>query len=760
MTKSLQLFVMMLLANITVLFAQNETEPADKTLSPYFLVLSDNPAVDQLPLKSTSAQVNIVGVIADVTITQVYKNEGKNTLEAIYTFPASTNAAVYSMEMTIGTRTIVAQIKEKQKAREEYEQAKQEGHRASLLEESRPNVFQMNVANIASGDEIKVVMKYTELLIPEAGTYKFIYPTVVGPRYSNKNAEGAVQEDKFVESPYQKKGEEPFINFHISTYISAGMPIQNVVCNTHKVNITYPQTSAAQVDLDKSETKAGNRDFVLEYRLSGGSIESGLLLFNHQDENFFLLMVQPPKNVKPEDIPPREYIFIMDVSGSMQGYPVGLSKKLLRNLVVNLRPTDKFNVLFFAGASTWLADASLDATTENVDKAMSLIDQQTGAGGTELLPAFQRALALPRSSESLSRSVVIITDGYVDVEKEVFDLIRNNSDKTNVFAFGVGSSVNRYIIEGMAHVGGGEPMVVIKPENADEQAEKFRKYISSPVLTQIKANFGKFDVYDVNPLTVPDVLAERPVIIFGKYRGQAQGTITIKGFTGQKRYQSTFDVGTITPTDKNEALKYLWARERIKLLDDYNQLGADDARVKEVTDLGLKYNLLTAYTSFVAVDKTEVVDKNGQRTTVNQALPLPEGVENSAVGFDVGALGFGANGASGKAGSPPYDEYDSVILVFHKEVVIPSPMAEPVKKSVISNIESKIGSELSACLMSANALMDTLAVKVGADGKVKEINAKGKPITKELEACLKNIISLWNFSRFGLKNEWIFYIKF
>jgi len=166
-------------------------EGEDRTLSPYFFVKSDDPAVDRLPLKSTSAAVDITGVIADVRVTQVYKNEGKRTLEAIYVFPGSTRAAVYGMKMTIGDRTIVAKIREREQARKEYEQAKQQGKSASLLEQQRPNVFQMNVANIRPGDEIRVELSYTEMLTPESGEYQFVYPTVVGPRYSSRPAASA-----------------------------------------------------------------------------------------------------------------------------------------------------------------------------------------------------------------------------------------------------------------------------------------------------------------------------------------------------------------------------------------------------------------------------------------------------------------------------------------------------------------------------------------------------------------------------------------
>ena len=737
---------------LSTIFSSAQETQDDKTLSPYFLVLSDSLGLDQLPLKNTSAEVKIVGVIADVTITQVYKNEGKTRIEAIYTFPASTNAAIYYMEMTIGNRKIIAEIREKEKARKEYEEAKEEGKRASLLEQDRPNVFQMNVANIMPGDEIKVSMKYTELLIPESGIYKFIYPTVVGPRYSNKSATELAPQNRYVASPYQKEGELPFYKFDLNVFLSAGMPIQNIVSKTHKVNISYPQTKIAQVNLDKSEANAGNRDFILEYSLSGGEIGTGLLLYENKDEKFFLMMVQPPKKVKVEDIPPREYIFIMDVSGSMQGYPIDISKKLIRNLVVNLRPTDLFNVLVFAGSSGWISEVSLNATPENVDKAMTLIDQQQGGGGTELMPALQKAFALPRTSESLSRSFVIMTDGYVDIEKEAFDLIRNNSDKANTFAFGIGTSVNRYIIEGMAHVGMGMPLVVTEPSFADEQAEKFRKYISSPVLTQVQKVFSKFEVYDVEPLTIPDVLAERPVVIFGKYKGLAKGTITIKGYTGKKRYTSSFDVSTVKPNDKNSAIRYLWARERIRLLDDYNQLGSNDERVTEVTNLGLKYNLLTAYTSFIAIDNQVIIDSTGKMVTVNQALPLPDGVSNSAVGAEVdqGIMYFDKPLVEGLP--------DSIYIYFHKSILIDKNY--PGYVALKNDIEKKILSTLNPCLMVGNSMPDTITVKVGTNGKIIEIAFKGKAVEKTSEECIRKAILLWDFSQYNLNKEWIFHIEF
>ncbi len=607
-----------------------EMESADQTLSPYFFVKSDDPNLDQLPLKSTSAEVNIAGVIADVKVVQVYRNEGKRPLEAVYIFPASTRAAVYGMRMTIGDRTIVAKIGKREEARREYQKALEEGKSASLLEQQRPNVFQMNVGNLLPGDEIKVELSYTELLVPTEGVYEFVYPTVVGPRYSNQLEATAPVNDKWVKNPYFKQGQAPSYNFEITANLATGVPIQEASCASHKVNIHYDGPTRATIKLDDSEKSGGNRDYILKYRLAGGQIASGLLTYQHQDENFFLLMMQPPKRVAANQIPPREYIFIVDVSGSMHGFPLEISKKLLRDLIGGLQSHDKFNVVLFAGSASVMAEASVPATAENIQRAMRVIDEQRGGGGTELLPALQRALALPRALGS-SRTVVIATDGFVNVEAEVFDLIRQKLGEANMFAFGIGSSVNRHLIEGMARCGMGEPFIITNPNAASGEAEKFRQYVQTPVLARVRIDFGEFSAYALEPPAVPEVLAERPVIVFGKWRGTARGTIKLSGVTGEQAYTASLNVAEAQSSPAHSALRYLWARHRIALLSDYNALNDDPDRVEEVTNLGMQYNLLTAYTSFVAVD-SKVRKSDGQVTRIEQPLPLPEGVSDHAVG--------------------------------------------------------------------------------------------------------------------------------
>lgn len=607
-------------------------EPSiDKTLSPYFFVQGD-PSVDRLPLKDTHVEIAISGVIADVKVTQTYRNEGSRPINATYVFPASTRAAVYGMRMRIGDSVIVAKIKEREKAKQEFETAKKEGKSASLLEQERPNVFSMNLANLMPRDEVEIELRYTELLVPTDGVYEMVYPTVVGPRYSSQAESAAPSQDQFVKSPYLHQGQRPTSELHIKARIAAGVPIQELACTSHQIVPQWLSSGVAQVSLDDSDPLQGNKDFVLRYRLAGNQITSGLLLYQGPDENFFLYMAQPPQRVADDEIPPREYIFVVDVSGSMNGFPLDKSKQLLRDLIGRLRPTDLFNVVLFAGDSAVLSPESLEANPENIKRAIGLIEQQRGSGGTELLSAVKQAMSIPREPH-FSRSVVLVTDGYIDGEQGVFQYIRENLNHSNVFAFGIGSSVNRYLIEGVAKAGMGEPFIVSDPSEARSVANRFREYIQTPLLTDVQVTSVGFETYDVSPVQQPDLLAQRPIIVFGKWRGPIAGTIELRGKSGRGDYLSTFDVSQVQPDESNRALRYLWARSRIAELSDYGFGQPSDDAVKQITALGLKYSLLTQYTSFVAVME-KIRNTNGNAEDVEQPLPLPVGVSDLAVGSE------------------------------------------------------------------------------------------------------------------------------
>ncbi len=617
-----------------------------QSLAPYFAEPADpSKEKEGLPLESTSAEVRITGVIARVRVRQVYRNRGSKPIEALYVFPASTRAAVHGMRMRIGHRVVEAKIQRRAEARATYERAKREGRRTALLEQQRPNVFTMQVANIMPGEKVAVELDYSELLVPESSTYEFVYPVVVGPRYGG----GAdPKQDRWLANPYLKQGSPVPYRFDIQVRLDSPIGIKELVSPSHPVNVRFLSRNSAMVTL-KNPAGSGNRDFVLRYRLAGSRIETGVLAYEAGGEKFFLAMIEPPKRVARSTIPPREYIFVLDVSGSMYGFPLKTAKALVRQLLAGLRQTDYFNILFFAGGSAVLSQKSLRATPENVARAWQAVSSRRGGGGTELMAALRRAYRLPRPKRHISRSIVVITDGYVAVERQAFRFIRKHLNEANCFSFGIGSSVNRGLIEGMARAGLGEPFVVLKPAQASSVAARFVSYVKSPVLTDIRARFSGLRTTDVAPKQLPDLLAERPLVIYGRYTGPFRGVLEISGQTGAGPFRKRIQLLPSMVEPSHAAIRVLWARKWVETLSDQLAMLPRNQDLKQaITNLGLEYHLLTRYTSFVAVD-SQRVNRSGKLVSVSQPLPLPQGVSNFALG---GRAGYGGVALRRSRGRP------------------------------------------------------------------------------------------------------------
>ena len=648
-----------------------EEEDEEKLLAPYFVIQSEGADVstDYFPLKSTEVTTNINGVIAETYVVQTYVNEGDKPINAQYVFPTSSTATVHGMTMEIGSHRVTATIKEKEEAKEEYEEAKEEGKSASLLEQRRPNVFTMDVANVMPGDTARIELHYTELVATREGVCEFVFPTVVGPRYVTPEdadspaadaavpdremstegsqdgaADGPVAEedrpdttvtnddsaDGWAASPYLPEGVLLDSEYHITVNLSTGVPIADVSCKSHEIKVEQENGSQARITLADPEDYAGNRDFILKYRLTGESVESGLVLTETDSEKYFFLTVQPPERYTPDDIPPREYIFVLDVSGSMYGYPLDTAKDLIRSLATGLRDMDRFNLVLFSDDTYLLSTKSLAANSRNVQAAIDLIDEQEGGGGTSMLPALQTAVSVPMK-EDIARSVVIITDGYISNEDEIYDLINEKMDTASFFSFGIGCSVNDYLIKGIAQCGMGESFLVTDSEDAAQSAERFASYIEAPLMTGITVDYEGFDVYDVATSTPSILYAKKPLILFGKWRGEPIGTITVKGKAGGEDYVQEISVADSTVDTQDESIRYLWARTKLDQLAGYGSIRNDDSVKDEITKLGLDYNMTTPYTSFVAVVE-EIRNPEGEAEDVNQANPLPLQVSNLAVG--------------------------------------------------------------------------------------------------------------------------------
>lgn len=600
--------------------------------SPYFH-LGSPAEIEAFPLKKTSADVKIINSIASVTIEQTYINEGSKAIEAIYVFPGSTQAAINALEMKIGERIIVAKIAEKNQARTDYNQAKQDGKSATLLEQHRPNVFQMNVANILPGDVIQVTLRYTEFLEPVDGEYSFIFPTVVGPRYQGIDNPSTAGES-WNQNPYLKKDKAIPYEFQLTAGLHSAVPIASASCKSHDSNIQFLSKNNASIKLNKADE--GNRDFILKYRLQGSKIESGVLVYPHEKESYFLALIEPPAAPKQSEITPREFVFILDISGSMNGFPMETSKKLITEMIEGLSSQDYFNIMTFAGTSMIFSEKPAIASSSEKERALKFINSRTSGGGTELLPALKRVFALPKA-EGLSRSIVIATDGYVTVEKECFELIDKQSSLSNIHTFGIGSSVNRYLLEGMGKIGKGYHTVITDAKDASREANKFRKYIDTPLLTDIQISMSSNLKVDLEPSSITDLLAGRPILVCGKMDGLPSGKLSITGKNGKEKFSQTFDYSNAQISKEYEAIRMLYARKKISRLDDYTYLGKNKEQESEVLELGLKYGLLTAYTSFLAVD-SEVRNKDKQFAVVNQPLPLPYHVNEQAIGYPAPAL--------------------------------------------------------------------------------------------------------------------------
>lgn len=621
-------FVKAAFAAMFALFATCSTVGAAEHGAPYFSV---NGGVDRLPLLQSTATVDIVGPIADVTLKQTYENRGTATIEATYVFPVSDRGAVSALSMRIGDRVVEATLREREEARQTYEAAKESGRTAALLEQHDPGTFVMNLANILPGDRIDVELRYSELLVPTRGVYELELPNTFGvERYARPG-------DATVETPRSSAPEVTDYAFAANVHIRAAVPIAAVESPTHHVVVERPGSAEATVRLADDEVKASTRDFHLRFSLAGDEIASGLLLYPGPEENFFLLMTQPPRSPAPATVTPREYIFVLDVSGSMSGAPMDTAKALMQELLATLHPHDRFNLVLFAGGSEVLErKGSLPVGEDTLKRAHDLIDRTGAGGGTELIPALETAYALPHA-DGMSRSIVILTDGGIAAGGQASHLIRAHLDEANVFAFGTGGGADVPVMHMLARAGLGEPFFAADLQQSADEIRRFREYIDRPLLTHVTAEFRGFDAYDVIPQKLPDLFAERPIVLIGKYRGAATGEIHLGGTSGTGTYSATVEASSGEASARNAPLRTLWARARIAdELDARGYYGdVEDASKRDLVKLSLDYGVVTPYTSFIAVTEerrsdgtppVKVAQPTAQRATMGHGDALADGL--------------------------------------------------------------------------------------------------------------------------------------
>ncbi len=639
-------------SNTTVLAQESETPGALQVLD-----ASGKPKA-LCPLKQTNVRAEISGFLSRVVVTQEFQNPFKEKIEAVYTFPLPQNAAVDDMTMLVGDRTVRGKILRREEAEAVYEAAKAGGQVAGLLNQERPNIFTQSVANIMPGEQIKITISYVETLKYEDGTYEFVFPMVVGPRYNPGTPTGAaasgngfspdtdrVPDASRITPKPVPEGMRVGHDISLDITLDAGVSIDNLNSGSHAIDLERSGTAQAHVKL-KNGSVIPNKDFVLRYDVAGKNISDALLTHRSDKGGFFSFIIQPPERVTVEDVTPKELVFVLDTSGSMTGFPIEKAKETMKLALDNLYPADTFNLITFSGDTHVLFPAPVSATPENLRKAQAFLASRSGSGGTEMMKAIRAALD-PSDAQGHVRIVCFMTDGYVGNDMEIISEVQKHRN-ARVFAFGIGNSVNRFLLDKMAEYGAGEVQYVALNDDGAAVAKRFHERVRNPLLTDISIDWAGLPVADVYPERIPDLFGAKPVTLTGRYTAAGRGTVRLTGKMAGREFVREIPVDFPESTSRHDVLSSLWARSRIANVmgQDYAgmQRGVMKTELKElITNLGLEYRLMTQFTSFVAVEEMIVTD-GGTPRRIDVPVEIPEGVSREGV---FGERGRSAGGPTG-----------------------------------------------------------------------------------------------------------------
>jgi len=640
-----------------------------------------------LPLLKTDIAADVRGDVASVTVTQTFANPLDRAVHATYLFPLNENAAVNAMTMEVGDERVQAKIQRVEEARATFEKAQSEGRSAALLSQHRPNMFTQDIANLMPGLPIKVTLTYAQTVPRVDGAYELVIPLVVGPRYQPQGAgvapdqpapKGGVQHWSAgtgtaggataanSQTPYgqweveQLPAYPPVFELHVPEQIdpervglvvrlNAGMAIANIESRTHPIVAETPEQDRAEVRLANGRT-LDNRDFVLRYTLAGTRTQAGLLAYRDSRGGFFSLLLEPPQVPAEADIIPREMVFVLDCSGSMHGLPMDASKAFMRAALRRLRPTDSFRIIRFSDAATEFSAQPLPATPQNIQAGLRYTDALDGEGGTEMSAGIRQALAPPVPTGAL-RIVTFLTDGYIGNEAEILKLLQTHLGDARLYAFGVGTGVNRYLMSEMGRVGRGFTRYMDPTEDLEKVAGELADRLQSPVLTDIEIDWGGMEASARSPDRIPDLFAGQSLRVQGRYGNPGRHEITVRGLVHGRPATLPLQVDLPEASTEGEAVPIIWARSLIgdlhyQLTTGAQRRGAEavdaDVLKQRITELGLQFALTTPWTAFVAV--SEKIYNPHPATT--PTLPVPaaqvQGTTERAYGIPAAPLASAA----------------------------------------------------------------------------------------------------------------------
>ena len=585
-----------------------------------------------LPLKHTDVKGDISGYIASVEVTQQFENPYSEKIEAVYVFPLPQNAAVSDFIMLIGDRKIRGIIRERQEAEQIYEQARSQGYVASLLTQERPNIFTQKVANIEPHKEIDVNIKYFNTLAYVDGWYEFIFPMVVGPRYNpagSTDGVGAVAygrtgiSGQSTEVQYLRPNQRSGHDISLSLNIDAGVGIEEIKSLNHVLKKRTITEEKCSIELSKLDS-IPNKDFVLRYKVAGKKVKSALVTHKDERGGFFTLMLYPPESLSSVRRAPMEMIFVMDCSGSMSGEPIEKSKDAVSRALRQLQPNDTFQIIRFSNNTSQLGPQPIPATQENIRRGLEYVQKLSGSGGTEMIEGVKAALGFSHDPERF-RLVSFMTDGYIGNEAEILEAVHDRLGASRIFSFGVGSSVNRFLLDRMAKLGKGAVAYIGLDESAGDIIDAFYERISHPALTDVTIDWDGLEVSEMYPSRIPDLFVGRPVIVTGRFKGNRNTTIHITGRVGNTDEEFAVDANPDDSASTHPGIASVWARKQIETLANQATYDKNPDLPGQIKTVALEYGLMSSYTAFIAVDSSrQTLGDHG--VTVTVPVPVPYGV--------------------------------------------------------------------------------------------------------------------------------------
>ncbi len=643
--------------------------PMEQEITQGALRVEVDEQIVECPLKHTDVKANIAGFIARVTVTQNFHNPYDEKIEAVYVFPLPHTAAVDDMTMTVGDRRIVGLIKRRAEAQALYQEAIRQGKTASLLEQERPNIFTQSVGNIQPNDEVRIEISYVDVLDYDMGTYEFHFPMVVGPRYipgtpTSKKPElpdelkgkvgelevpldapldGAdpsgtgvapdtnrVPDASRITPPVLKPGYRTAHDISLAVALDAGVPIQDIQIVNHTANVDRVDASGATAVLSPADS-IPNKDFVMKYAVVGEKPEMAVLAHSDEPEQgYFMLMIQPKLDAELAEAPPREIVFLVDVSGSMRGEPTGKVKETMHHFLRRTKPNDTLQVITFSSHADKLFEKSVPATQANIEDALNFTQHIRSGGGTEMLNAIKLVLNEPVDPERV-RIVVMLTDGYIGNEAEIIaEIDRRAGDQIRFSAIGIGTSPNRYLIDGVAKHGGGLADVIELNTDPGPLVAQIAERIHRAQLAKIQIDWNGLAVYETYPRRIPELWAGRPVIMFGRYKTGGSQKIELSGSAEGKPLKYKLHVTLPDAQPAHDVLSKVWARKKIEDLSSQMYTADSSEVTEEITNIALTHRLMTQYTSFVAVDENDMQPINQEAKAPRQVVvpvPLPEGTD-------------------------------------------------------------------------------------------------------------------------------------